>query len=153
MYIMAQEISPKENYRSVYISLLQRLALMLYPRCIGKTVTFAIENNSQVKGGRCKEGLDDLFKTLESADMPRPVSKPFITISNKKNPLVAIPDYMLGVFNAHLRNGDNKTSVDRIQFERLRDRFSYIYNVNTQKTFSRKHPLAPNSFGSLVSSK
>lgn len=153
IYIMAQAISPADNYRDVYISLLQRLTFMLYPRHTGKTVRLTIENNSKVKGGRCEKELDDLFETLKRADMPRPASKPTIMIASKKNSLVAIPDYMLGVFNAYLRNGSTATSLEMMQFERLRDRFSYVFNVTTQQTFSRKNPLQPNSFGVTVNSK
>lgn len=145
-YAMTYPLQSEEEYGDVHVALTLRLLLMLYPRCMGRSVEIRIENNPRVADATRSAKLHELYTVLEHADLPRPIPMPTAEVVGKLYRAMCVPDFMLGALRGYLRAGDDGRRLEQRHFEQLRDRFSYIFDLKTRTTFNRKNPLQPDSF-------
>ena len=102
-----------------------------------------------------KRDVEDVIATIytlrTAAGIIRPTSTPDVVFVGKECPAISLPDFMLGVLGTYVRECagyETKVGASSIalgQFERLRDRFTLIHDLDTRRYYSRKKPFHANS--------
>jgi hypothetical protein len=144
-FVIYGELKSDSEYAAKYISLLKTI---LRDRLIwydGARVDFEIEENSKLKLNAVRAAIEDLYKILEKSNSRRPVDIPKVTFNSKKSqPCFSVPDFMLGVFAryAKLDEAPNEESRKH-QFERLRDKYRLIVDIDNNREYSRRRPFEP----------
>ena len=75
----------------------------------------------------------------------RPRTLPTAQFISKAERAVGIADFMLGVLSKYLTGDAREGAATITQFERLRDRYSLIYDVDQKVGYSRRNPLSAGS--------
>tara|TARA_R110002049_G_scaffold20717_1_gene75859 strand:+ start:14810 stop:16507 length:1698 start_codon:yes stop_codon:yes gene_type:complete len=129
------------DYESLYLKLLNSLLPRRLKGFDRAHVDIIFEENSHVSRKGLTDSVEMLYRRLTQADDRRPLTKPEVTISPKKHePAFSVPDALLGVFCRYF----SKSEVEKLsthRFERLRDKYRHIANVDNGQIFSRRHPF------------
>ncbi len=56
---------------------------------------------------------------------------------------MSLPDFMLGVLSRYLREKPEESTQGRLMFERLKDRYSLIFDVDRRVGYNRRRPFSP----------
>jgi hypothetical protein len=134
----------RDDYSSLYASLLGSILPRRLMSCDRSILSLLFEENPQVPTSSVHSLVNFSYSDLEQANNRRPLSPPEVQICSKRDePALSVPDTLLGVFCRYFAATDaNDTSY--LRFERLRDKFRHIVNVDTGDNFSRRHPLEAN---------
>lgn len=142
----AKLIEPSE-YNVVYCRLLSSLLKHRLMGCDRAEVTIVIEGNQKVSVGSLEVLLAKTYAELEEANQRRPLASPSMTIVGKREqPSLSVPDFLLGLFadyasREYSQQKGGPTESVRNRFERLRDKFRLIVDVDTNSYYSRKRPF------------
>jgi hypothetical protein len=143
-YVGFAPLNDEGNYTALYLELLTTLMLRRFQAADRGIVAIYIEENPKLSLPTIKEAVDKVFEGLESRNDRRPVQKPVVIIATKrKNPELAIPDFMLGTLAHYLNLQNGGGDLDRLRFERLRDKFRVVLDLERRIDFSRRRPLLP----------
>lgn len=130
-----------KDYRAVYTELVKNLLprrLKSYDR---SQVTIYFEENPSLPETHLKQLVRQAYSTLETTDQRRPVVLPTCEVRSKnEEPAFSLPDALLWIF-ARTFAADEPSNSEYLRFERLRDRYRHIINVDTGELFSRRHPI------------
>ena len=140
-YIAFGKLDESEGYESLYLRLLSNLLprrLKAFDRAV---VDVIFEENSHIKRNKQIDLVESLYGDLAQIDDRRPLSSPGVMICSKKEECAfAIPDAVLGIFCQFYAPAEVK-NLSRDRFERLRDKYRHIVNVDAGEFYSRRHPL------------
>src|SRR5207247_712321 len=91
----------------------------------------------------CVERVHDELKKRNDRH-PRAYGIGFVS---KPNLAVSVPDFLLGVLGKYLQSkaapAGKPELRDRLLFERLRDKYRLILDVNSWTEYSRRRPIMP----------
>ena len=114
-------------------------------------LTFRIEDSNIIDRGVLASIVKDAYALLTATGMKRPTIAPEILFVTKTVAAVAVPDFMLGILGAYVKAFDAsgekiaKGELSVREFERVRDRFTLIHDLDTKHYYSRRNPLRQNS--------
>lgn len=145
MYVVLARSDPALSYAEQYLRCLKSLTAHLLFACDRQRVSIHIEQNNKVPRTEIEGLMDRLFLLAEKAGWPRPIRPPDLTFVTKKEALVAVPDFMLGTLNTFVTSPKEDSGVALLRFERLRDRFSMIFDMTNDKRYRRGKPFQRNS--------
>jgi hypothetical protein len=148
-YVAFGKLDSNEEYENKYLFLLKSLISDRLRACDGAEVTMIFEENSKVKTSQIIQIVEDSYNSLKTASDRRPVSSPKVIIGKKLEHLCfSIPDFLLGVFrrywNADEKEIKGKSERRHLHFERLRDKYKIILDVDKNIVYSRKRPILSN---------
>jgi hypothetical protein len=104
-------------------------------------VTILVEENPSIPESEVTHVASAIYADLQKRNERRPVVPPTCTVKSKVDEAAfSLPDCLLLVF-ARAFAAENTSDTDYKRFERLRDKFRHIINVDTGETFSRRHPI------------
>lgn len=142
-YIAFSRRTERRTYADEYDDLLRRLLRRRLQAADGASVAILIEVNSNYPLARARRIVEASFADLQGANDRRPVSVPTVSSAKKvQNPEVVLPDFMLGILGRYL-NTNERRELDKLRFERLRDKFRVILDIDRQLEFSRRRPVVP----------
>jgi hypothetical protein len=140
-------IRPKDaTYQQAYTHLFSSLARDRFFAADRRLVELVYEENPEVKHAQLDAAIEALYAAMERLRARRPAAQPTLVRASKiAEPLLALPDYFLGVFGAFALSGSRpeKRELATRRFERLRDRFRLIVSLNRDIWYSRHRPFAP----------
>jgi RNA-directed DNA polymerase len=137
-----ETMSYANAYHQVFAWLLKRRFFAADRR----TVHVMYEENPNVVHDKLNALMVQLFLSLELSGSRRPRDLPTLKRASKADePLLAVPDYLLGVFGAYALSEATPQRRETVtkRFERLRDRFRLIGSLNAGVHYSRHHPFHP----------
>lgn len=130
------------DYAELYLTLLARLMPRRLRALDRGRVQLVLEQNSKVKRSAIEQQVNSTYCDLEARNERRPIAAPTVAIGAKQDcPELAVPDFLLGVFSQYFGDSANQSAIARLRFERLRDKYRHIIDVDSGKEFSRRHPL------------
>ncbi|MGH8645929.1 MAG: reverse transcriptase family protein [Gammaproteobacteria bacterium] len=130
------------NYEQLYLALLNSILPRRFRDYDRARLTLLFEQNPRISRGQLEGVVRMLYDDHERRNERRPIVCPAIVIGTKQDqPAISIPDFLLGVFSRYFGSAPDERSTDRLRFERLRDKFRHIANIDTGEVFSRRHPL------------
>lgn len=134
----AQGGMTRELYAELLRALLRR-RLVDYDRA---DLTIHFEQNNSVNEPFLTELVSTVYQDLEEEKNRRPLRVPRIQVHSKGDePAMLVADSMLWAFQRAIAQ-DSVPELDFKRFERLRDRFRVMIDLDTHKEFSRRRPLA-----------
>lgn len=139
-YVVLRRFDQSADYATIYLSLLRWAVAQMYIHCDRQSLTVEVEQNSQVARPQIEGLFHDRYSLSQLAGIKRPLTEPSVTIVSKQCPHVALPDFMLGVLRDFIQDDPKAGSSSQVRFERLRDRFSLIYDVDRRIAYSRRNP-------------
>lgn len=140
-YVVLRKFDPSENYEATYLTLLKWAVAQMYIHCDRQILTVEVEQNSRIARPQIETLFQDRYSLSQLAGIKRPLTEPSVTTVSKQSPYIALPDFMLGVLRDFVQDDPNAGSSSQVRFERLRDRFSLIYDIDRRIAYSRRNPF------------
>jgi hypothetical protein len=145
-YVSFGRLANTTDYEETYLRLFRSVIKRRLMAAESKLATFFIEENSKVAQVRIRELIQNTYDDLKTSNNRRPAGIA-IHIRPKPDLGISYPDFLLGVFGKFLRSADPRpgapVSRDRLQFERLRDKYRLILDADTGCEYSRRRPIQP----------
>jgi hypothetical protein len=86
--------------------------------------------------------VNSIYRDLEESNDRRPLVVPNVAIVSKlQEPALSLPDSLLWIFSRYFGAGDEMQPSYHLWFERLRDKYRHVVDVDSGRTFSRRHPI------------
>jgi hypothetical protein len=147
-YLAYDLLENHSTYSDAYLALCKALLpdrLSHYDRA---DIDITFEVNPRVTFKSIEKLVGSVYDTLAKRSNRRPVRSPSVVQGKKKaEPLLAVADFLLGVFGAYAAGHED---VEMKRFERLRDKYRFIISKPTTEIFSRKRPFGRWPNGSPV---
>jgi RNA-directed DNA polymerase len=140
-YVAVKRLSDDASYSSVYLELVKWAAPQIYARCDREILTVRIEQNAEVSRRDLEEIFYHRYALLNQAGIRRPLVEPKVEIVSKKSQSIAVPDFMLGVLREFVEKDAKGGGAPFVRFERLRDRYSLIYDLDKKLAYRRRNPF------------
>lgn len=145
-YVAFAALPDPSAYEATYVRL---LGAMIERRLMAAESQFAYlfcEANDKVSRSRVEACIAGAQQQLKDRNDRRPaavgvefVSKPHLGVS--------VPDFLLGILGRYLASAPVRTgrpeSRERLMFERLRDKYRLILDVDEWMEYSRRRPVLP----------
>jgi RNA-directed DNA polymerase len=140
-YVAFAELRADTGYEDLYVRLLGALLPRRFKGFDRSKVSIHVEQNPSVSGARLSQEVSRLYVELVTRNERRPIVEPSVSILSKGDePAFTLPDSLLWIF-ARTFGTTEGTDLDYMRFERLRDKYRHIVNLDTGETFSRRHPI------------
>ncbi|WP_025595878.1 reverse transcriptase family protein [Agrobacterium tumefaciens] len=142
-YVAFCELHSHQNYETVYLRLMAAMMPRRLMAAESQKASIMVEQNSKVSQTLVNRCIADVFAELKRTNnrRPRDLTINFVT---KPNPILSPPDFLLGVLGQYLRSKPAEPEPrERLNFERLRDKFRLILDLDNDIEFSRRRPISP----------
>ena len=145
-YVAYSLLVKQEGYEATYLRLLNALIARRLMAAESQFVFIYCEENDKVSRTAVTDCVQRAFEDLKARDDRRP--KAFgIEFVSKPNLGISAPDFLLGVLGRYLQSkaapAGKPEPRDRLMFERLRDKYRLILDVDTKTEYSRRRPIEP----------
>lgn len=141
VYVAFGTLGSDAEYESRYCDLLSSLIKRRLMSCDRSRLTVVFEKNPRVSIGSLDRLVRLAYADLEKTDNRRPLTSPVVRDCSKQQELaISVPDALLGIF-CRAFSSSVDSDLSRLRFERLRDKFRHIVNINNGQMFSRRHPI------------
>jgi RNA-directed DNA polymerase len=141
-YIAFGRLDSACTYEELYTQLVGSLLVRRfksYDRC---TIEIHIEQNAQVSQTAMGAQIAEIYLELEQHNERRPILSPQIFFQSKmQEAAFSLPDALLWIFGRAFGSKGLPTEIHYLYFERLRDKYRHIVDVDNGKMFSRRHPI------------
>lgn len=140
-YVAFAEMHDRRSYPSLYATLLRALLPRRFKDYDRSRVTICVEENSAVPISEISHVVKDTYGDLEKQNDRRPIAMPACEVKSKLDEeAFSLPDCLLWIFRRTFATTQS-SDLDYLRFERLRDKYRHIVNVDTGEIFSRRHPV------------
>ncbi|MEA3061670.1 MAG: RNA-directed polymerase [Sphingomonadales bacterium] len=145
-FVAFASLKQASEYEKTYLRLLTALLPRRLKAAESKAANLYFEENDKVSQQAIRTAVERAHAELKQNNDRRPlvcgvafVSKPHLAIS--------VPDFLLGVLGKYLQSlpppAGKPEPRDRLQFERLRDKYRLILSVDEGIEYSRRRPIEP----------
>lgn len=145
-YVAYCRMGAPADYQSDYLRLLAALITRRLKTAESRFAFLYFERNGKVAEEAIRAVVQRSFDDLKARDDRRPdaIGVEFVS---KPNLAMSAPDFLLGVLGRYLRSRPppegRPEPRDRLLFERLRDRYRLILDVDGWVEYSRRRPIEP----------
>jgi len=146
-YVILKKFDEGADYAATYLDLLRSAVVQMYSRCDRRKLKVIVEQNSQVSRGDVESIFRHWYEMSERTGIKRPLVEPTVDVVSKQSMSVSVPDFMLGVLREFVEKSAKGGSASYVRFERLRDRFAHIYDLDHKRSFSRRNPFHAEKMG------
>lgn len=143
-YIAYGRAMPNEDYPTHYLRLVGSLLKDRFIAYDRRRMTIVCEENTRVDKSRLKNYVKTMHDELIRTNTCRPFQlNPVMSITKSEEPCLAVVDYILGVFRHYAMDleGENSNRQDALRFERLRDKYRLIRDLDGNLFYSRQKPF------------
>jgi len=135
-----------QTYQNTYLRLLGSMLTRRLMAAESQLVCLFFEENSKVSQAAIRALVELAHKRLREAKNRHPIACS-VEFVKKPNLGVSVPDFLLGVLGKYLQSqpgpAGRPESRDRLMFDRLRDKYRLILDLEDWTEFSRRKPIAP----------
>lgn len=145
-YVAMARVGEPSAYESTYLRLLDSMLERRLMAAESQFAFFVFEKNNKVPEQKVKTTVLAAQARLQARNdrRPRGVGGEFVA---KPDLRISAPDFLLGVLGRYLRSKPAALGApeprDRLMFERLRDKYRLILDVDAGMEFSRRRPIEP----------
>jgi len=143
-YVAFATYEGPDAYESTYLRL---LGAMIERRLKAAESQFAylyFEQNDKVSVAKVEALVQRVFDRLKAHDDRRPVGFRMAPVA-KPHLGISVPDFLLGILGKYLKSkapaAGKPEPRDRLMFERLRDKYRLILDLDTWTEYSRRRPI------------
>lgn len=145
-YIAFARLPDSKSYEATYLRLLGALITRRLMAAESRLALFRFEVNSKVSEASIRSQVGFAHDELRRTNNRHPAAL-VIEFVNKPDLGMSIPDFLLGVLGLYLKSGpDNGVEPvprDKLLFERIRDKYRLILDVDNWEEHTRRKPIAP----------
>lgn len=145
-YVALAPLGPPSSYETTYIRLLGALMPRRLMAAESRSARIHCEKNSKVSQKAIERCVLAAYQALADRNDRRP-KRIQLAYVDKPNAGISVPDFLLGVLGRYLQAPPRKAGEpeprDRLMFERLRDKYRLILDLNDWTEYSRRRPIAP----------
>jgi len=137
--------SPAE-YEATYLRLLSAMISRRLMAAESQHACLFFEQNNKVRQAELEALVQRAMADLSATNNRRPAMAT-VSFLVKPNPALSAPDFLLGVLGKYLASkpapAGRPEPRERLMFERLRDKYRLILDVQGWTEYSRRNPLVP----------
>ncbi|WP_459461654.1 reverse transcriptase family protein [Rhizobium sp. No.120] len=142
-YVAFCEYDGPKNYQAAYLRLLSAMIPRRLMAAESQYAAVLVEQNSKVSQTAITERISEVAADLKRTNNRRPKDT-LIKLLSKPNPFLSPPDFLLGVLGQYLKSKPAAPEPrERLSFERLRDKYRLILDLDARAEYSRRRPIAP----------
>lgn len=145
-YVTMDRLQSPNAYEATYLRLVRSLMRRRLMAAQGRRAVVLIEENSKVSRAKLKAVINGVYADLKSENNRCPGALEVEFIS-KPHPAVSIPDFLLGALVHYLKSKPVKAgdpeARERHLFERFRDKYRVILDLDTGIEYSRRKAITP----------
>jgi hypothetical protein len=145
-YVAMARLPSASEYEATYLRLLARVLKRRLMAAESKYAFLVFEKNSKVSQTSVRDLVENAHAALAASNNRRPEGYS-VDFVGKPNLGMSVPDFLLGVLGQYLRSGpiheNNPTPRVALMFERIRDKYRLILDVDTLIEYSRRRPIRP----------
>jgi hypothetical protein len=145
-YVAMGAIDEGGGYEAGYLRLLRALIKRRLMAAESKAAVLIFERNSKVDENLIRDVVMRSYDELRRSNNRHP-EQCFVKFTNKPNWGISVPDFLLGVLGRYLKSGDDRPKDgrerDRKLFERVRDKYRVIVDVDSWVEYSRRREIGP----------
>jgi hypothetical protein len=155
-FVAFAELKADSDYEATYLSILSAALPKRFMWYADACMKMVFEQNSAISQNNIKKTVAEVYQTLEQVKNRRPICAPEVSIAPKQeHPCFSAPDFLLALWGRYAQLNDTNPKdrlkrpyrecepLRKYQFERLRDKYRLILNVDTGEEFSRRRPFNP----------
>jgi len=141
-YLAFGALVETDDYGALYATLLNSLLPRRLKNYDRGQLTLCFEENSRVPLSSITRLVNVVYRELEERNERRPIVCPTTVVKSKpEEPAISLPDCLLWLFSRYFSVSNDLSDINYLRFERLRDKYRHIVNVDTGEAFSRRHPI------------
>jgi RNA-directed DNA polymerase len=137
-----KRMAPGASYEATYFDVLRWLVGQLLSRGDGERLHALVERNSQITSAKVQETFNGCYEIAKTLGVKRPIDLPKVDLVEKPSNDVPVCDFMIGVFREYVEKTHKDGASAFMDFERIRDRFAFIYDLDAGVAYSRKNPFS-----------
>lgn len=145
-YVVMGALDRPEEYEATYLRLLNAVIRRRLMAAESELAILILERNDKVAENKVRDLIASAMETLRVENNRRPKAAG-VKFVNKPDLGVSVPDFLLGVLGLYLGSEAHAPGKpeprDRLLFERIRDKYRLILNVDDWTEYSRRHPIMP----------
>lgn len=145
-YVAFGRMPKPEEYEATYLRLLNAMLKRRLMAAEGKFAQFVFEKNDKVSQGAVRAAVRGEFDELRKAGNRHP-ERCHVEFEGKPNLGLSVPDFLLGALRNFLmlepEIPQGPPLRDRLLFERIRDKYRLILDVDNWIEFGRRRPIRP----------
>jgi RNA-directed DNA polymerase len=146
-YIAFAQLANTEDYGALYITLLGSILPRRLMALDRSKVTIQFEVNSRISAAALTKTVAATYRDLEERNERRPIIAPnAVTVSKTEEPALSLPDGLLWVFSRYFGTVEPSKNSYNLWFERIRDKYRHIVDVDSGRTYSRRHPIESKTY-------
>jgi hypothetical protein len=145
-YVAMARLPSSASYEVIYLRLLNAMIKRRLMAAESKFASLVFEQNSKVRQEVVRKAVMDSYDSLKESNNRHP-ELCCIDFAGKPNLGMSAPDFLLGALGKYLTAGPEQegrpTARDKLLFERIRDKYRLILDVDNWIEYSRRRPIAP----------
>ncbi|QEX18002.1 hypothetical protein FRZ44_33060 [Hypericibacter terrae] len=145
-YVAMARLPSAADYEVVYLRLLNAMIKRRLMAAESQFANLVFEENSKVRQEAIRKTVTDTYDALRESNNRHP-EYCSVEFAGKPNFGLSIPDFLLGVLGKYLTVGpqqDGKPAARYVLlFERLRDKYRLILDVDNWVEYTRRRPIIP----------
>jgi RNA-directed DNA polymerase len=146
-YVAFARLRDGNSYQQTYLRLLGALITRRLMAAESRSAQLNFEVNNKVSEAAIRTLVSAAHDDLRKTNNRHPtvlgvefVSKPHLGMS--------VPDFLLGILGLYLKSGSDAATTDRVPrdkllFERMRDKYRLILDVDSWQENTRRNPISP----------
>lgn len=143
-YVAYKLMGSESSYEFSYFECLRKLLPDRFMDSDESNVEIYLEENSNIKKPRkINDVIKDIYQSLEDCNNRRPYQWSYNILKKPDDILLSVPDYLLGIWGRYISHSD---SDEKVLFEKLRDKYHKIINLEKSIIFSRRYPFIKERF-------
>ncbi len=145
-YVAMARLPRAADYEPTYLRLLNAMLKRRLMAAESQFARFVFEQNDKVRQEVVRKAVMDTYNSLKRSNNRHP-KLCSVEFAAKPNLSMSAPDFLLGVLGKYLvtrPEQEGKPSArDKLLFERIRDKYRLILDVDDWIEYSRRRPIAP----------
>ena len=145
-YVAFARYNAPDQYESVYLNLLNALIRRRLMAAESRHASLIFEKNNKVSKDSICDVIDNAYADLKKENNRRPKTY-FVGFADKGEFCLFMPDFLLGVLRRFLALEREPDKAPRprplLMFERLRDKYKLIVDIDKKVEYSRRNPILP----------
>ena len=145
-YVAMAQLSNPSEYERTYLRLLGALIKRRLMAAESRLALIVFEQNDKVRQELIRKLVRDAHARLRATNNRRPESYS-VDFVGKPNLGMSVPDFLLGALRMYLTHkpalDDQPPPRDVLLFERIRDKYRLILDLDESTEYSRRRPIEP----------
>ncbi len=145
-YVAMARLPSAADYEVTYVRLLNAMIKRRLMAAESQFACLVFEQNDKVRQEVVRKAVMDTYGSLRKSNNRHP-ELCSIEFVGKPNLGMSAPDFLLGVLGKYCATGPDQegrpTTRDKLLFERIRDKYRLILDVDNWIEYTRRRPIAP----------